>query len=174
MGFLGVHDLLGEETLFREGTRPFSAEALELTTACACSKDDLETVATVHPSIAVKLTRTLGEKLSQMADQLADIAMYDVRDRLIRLMARMAREQGEPTHLGLSLDRHITHDDLASLVGASRVMVSNALGGLREAGLVFVDGQRQFVVSQAVLEGAGALTEPASPPVPPCGCFCRH
>jgi CRP/FNR family cyclic AMP-dependent transcriptional regulator len=174
LGFLGAHDLLGEETLFREGTRPFSAEALEPTTACACSKDDFETLAMHYPNIAAKLTRTLGEKFTQMADQLADIAMYDVRDRLIRLLARLAREQGEPMHLGLSLDRHITHDDLASLVGASRVMVSNALGGLREAGLVLVDGQRRFVVSQALLEEAGALTEPASPPGPPCGCFRRH
>ena len=95
LGFLGSHDLLGEETLIREGTRPFSAEALEPTTACGCSKDDLEALATQHPSIAAKLTRTLGEKLTQTADQLADIAMYDVRERLIRLLARLAQEQGD-------------------------------------------------------------------------------
>ena len=170
LGFLGAHDLLGEETLFREGTRPFSAEALEPTTACGCSKDDLEALATQHPSIAAKLTRTLGEKLTQMADQLADIAMYDVRDRLIRLLARLAREQGEPTHLGLSLDRHITHEDLAALVGASRVMVSNAMGGLRESGLLLVDGQRRFVVSQALLDEAGVSSDPM-PRTPACACF---
>ncbi len=173
LGFLGPHDLLGEETLFREGARSFSAQALEPTTVCACSKDDLETLTTQYPSIAAKLTRTLGEKLSQMADQLADIAMYDVRDRLIRLLARLAQEQGEPTHLGLSLDRHITHDDLAALVGASRVMVSNALGGLRESRLLLVDGQRRFVVSQSLLDEAGAMTDPAPPRTSTCTCFNR-
>lgn len=174
LGFLGVHDLLGEETLFREGTRPFSAEALEPTTACACSKDGLESLAKLYPSIAVKITRTLGEKLSQMADQLADIAMYDVRERLIRLLARLAREQGEPAHLGLSLDRHITHEDLAALVGASRVMVSNALGGLRESSLLLVDSQRRFVVSQALLDKAEVTAKPGSPPTPACSCFRGH
>jgi CRP/FNR family transcriptional regulator len=70
LGFLGAHDLLGEETLFREGTRPFSAEALEPTMVCGCSKEDLEALATQYPSIAAKLTRTLGEKLTQMSGQI--------------------------------------------------------------------------------------------------------
>jgi CRP/FNR family transcriptional regulator, cyclic AMP receptor protein len=171
LGFLGVHDLLGEETLFREGVRPFSAVALEPTTACGCSKDDFEALAALHPSIAARLTRTLGEKLSQMADQLADIAMYEVRERLIRLLARMARENGEHTRLGLCLDRHITHEDLAALVGASRVLVSNALGGLRESNLLLVDGQRRLVVSPALLEQAGISPEPSLSPTSACACF---
>ena len=163
LGFLGPHDLLGEETLFRDGQRAFSAQALEKTTVCARSKNDLETLAALHPSITAKLTRTLGEKLTQMADQLADIAMYGVRDRLIRLLARLGREQGEPTHLGLALDRRITHEDLAALVGASRVMVTAALAGLRESGLLLLDEQRRFVVSPALLAQAACIAD--DPPV---------
>ena len=92
------------------------------------------------------------------------------------IAGKMREHRGDPvlrgpTHLGLSLDRHITHDDLAALVGASRVMVSNAMGGLRETGLVLVDGQRRFVVSQALLNEAGAFTDPASPITTKCVCF---
>ena len=49
-------------------------------------------------------------------------------------------------------------------------MVSNALGGLREARLLLVDGQRRFVVSQALLDEAGASPDP-TPPAPTCACF---
>jgi CRP-like cAMP-binding protein len=171
LGFLGSHDLLGEEILFREGVRSFSAQAMERTTACVCTKEGFESLATSHPVISAKITRTLGEKLSQMSDQLADIAMYDVRNRLIRLLARLAREQGESTHLGLTLDRHITHEDLGALVGASRVMVSNVLLDLRESGLLRMDSQHRFVVSQTLLDQAVLLMEAEPAMTESCVCF---
>jgi CRP-like cAMP-binding protein len=171
LGFLGSHDLLGEEMLFREGVRSFSAQAVERTTACVCTKEGFESLATRLPVISAKITRTLGEKLSQMSDQLADIAMYDVRNRLIRLLARLACEQGESTHLGLTLDQHITHEDLGALVGASRVMVSNVLLDLRESGLLQMDTQRRFIVSQTLLDQAVLLIETEPAMTESCACF---
>ena len=171
LGFLGSHDLLGEEILFREGVRSFSAQAMERTTACVCTKEGFESLATRLPVISAKITRTLGEKLSQMSDQLADIAMYDVRNRLIRLLARLACEQGESTHLGLTLDRHITHEDLGALVGASRVMISNVLLDLRESGLLHMGAQRRFLVRQALLDQAVLLTEAEPAMTESCACF---
>lgn len=171
LGVLTAHDLLGEEMLFREGIRPFSAQALEYTTACVCTKESFESLAATVPVIAAKITRTLGEKLSQMSDQLADIAMYDVRQRLIRLLARLARERNEATHLGLTLDRHITHEDLGALVGASRVMVSNLLLNLSESGLLRTDASRRFIVSRALLEQAALIEQETPVPMEACACF---
>jgi len=170
LGFLNPHDLLGEETLFRDGARSFSAQALEDCGVCVCSKDDFEGLAARFPTISAKITRTLGEKLSQMADRLADMAMYDVRDRVCRELARLARQGGHPTAEGIHLDRRITHDDLSALVGASRVMVSNVLADLRKAGLVVMD-QRHFVVTPELLEETPSQEEPARRPRPNCACF---
>ena len=117
------------------------------------------------------LTKRLGEKLNRMAEHLADVAIYDTRERVARTLVRLAEQYGEETEDGRRLNFRLTHEELGALVGASRVMVTNVLKALKEAGLILSggNGQRIIVARQLLLE---ADTEAeAMPPSPPCLCF---
>lgn len=156
LSFLTLHDLFGEETLFTNSIRSMSAQALETTRICSCEQKDFEELVGSNPDIAVKVIQTLGAKLSQVTEQLADAAVRDVRERVVNSLVRLAREYGQETRQGLRLGFRLTHEDLGALVGASRVMVTNVLHDLRKAGQVVTDDDRRFIVNRGLLSTVNA------------------
>lgn len=172
LGFLSPHDLFGEEVLFNDSTHSLSAQVLENTHLCACYKSDFEALVAQNSAISIKVIKMLGDKLSKMAEQLADIAVYDTQNRVARTLARLAREHGESTEYGRRLNFHLTHEDLGALVGASRVMVTNVLKSLRKAGVVCDDGNRRFTVSNWFLAKPDLSDEiMVGSSAPTCQCF---
>jgi len=153
LGYLGAHDLFGEEILFADIRRSFAAEAVENTRLCACYKSDFEAMLASHPAMATRVIKVMAEKLSRLTEHLADVAIYDARDRVLRTLGRLARDHGQAIGSGIRLDFRLTHDDLGALIGASRVMVTNVLKSLREEGLVYSDNEeRRLVVAPRLLE----------------------
>jgi CRP-like cAMP-binding protein len=172
LGFLSPHDLFGEEILFNDSTYTLSALALENTHLCACYKSDFEALLAQNLAISTKVIKMLGDKLSKMAEQLADIAVYDTQNRVARTLVRLAREHGESTENGRRLNFHLTHDDLGALVGASRVMVTNVLKSLRKAGVVRDDRERRFTVSNWFLAEPDLVEDSeVIQTTPACQCF---
>lgn len=173
LGFLTLHDLFGEEILFADNLRTFSAQAVEPTRICACFKSDFERLVAENSTISQKVIRTLGQKLSRMAEHLADVAVYGTQERVARTLARLAREYGEPVKLGRRLNFRLTHEELGAMVGASRVMVTNVLKSLEYAGVVSSDENgHKFVVSDRLLADTEIIAEaPVIPRAPPCQCF---
>ena len=103
------------------------------------------------PDIAMKVIQTLGQKLNQTSEQLADFALHGVRERVANILVRLAKGYGEETHQGFHLNFRLTHDDLGALVGASRVMVTNVLQDLRKTGDISTDDRRRFIVNAKLL-----------------------
>jgi CRP-like cAMP-binding protein len=170
LGYLGVHDLFGEEILFADNIRTFNASAVEDTRVCACFKTDMETMLSSHPAVAARVIKVMANRLSQLTEQLADVAIYDARHRMMRTLGRLARTGGERTEDGgVRLAFRLTHDDLAALIGTSRVMVTNVLKSLREEGLVSTDPElRRLVVAPRLL----TEDNETAPDVPARRCLC--
>lgn len=172
LGFLSPHNLFGEELLFTDTVRTMSAQAMDRVRICACEKHDFERLVGSNTGMAMKVVQTLGKKVHQLTEQLADLAMYDVQQRVARLLARLAREYGQETHQGLRLNLRLTHAEVGAMVGASRVMVSNVLQELRQAGYVSTDGHQRFVINPALLAttetGIEAEEGTITPPLCPC------
>ena len=174
LGYLTAHDMFGEEILFSDSRRAFSAQATEPTRACACYKADFEGLIAQNSAISKKVIQALGRKLNSMAEHLADVAIYDTRRRVARTLARLAKDYGDPTDEGRRLNFRLTHEELGALVGASRVMVTNVLKSLGDEGSVYSDERaHRFVVSRELLAVAEAEApeEVPPPPEPPCACY---
>ena len=173
LGYLTTHDLLGEEVLFADNLRTFSAQAMEPTRICACFKQDFEAMVAQNSDISRKVIQTLGQKLNRMAEQLSDVAIHDTRERVSRTLARLAREYGEPTEEGVRINFRLTHEELGALVGASRVMVTNVLKSLAESGAVHSeDSLKRFVVNHSLMAHMEKDREAGvDAPEPPCPCF---
>jgi CRP-like cAMP-binding protein len=87
----------------------------------------------------------LGQRMALAEARVAEIATHSVRSRLLHVLRRMALESGVCDSRGWAIADHITQEELASMVGASRVSVSHALGALRAAGQILVTGRRIVV-----------------------------
>jgi len=149
LGVLHADEMCGENALFQEGLHPFAAQAIEQSFVCSCSKADFHQLLLQNPSIAVKVIQALGQRLNEYTDQMASLALEDVKSRLRRTMQRLARQYGVPTARGIRLEVPLSQQSLASLVGASRVMVANVLKRMRQEGLLDYDGKHYYLREQA-------------------------
>jgi len=150
LGILKDDDLFGENTFFEEAVHSMSAQALENTFICSCSKKNLPLLLK-NPAISLKIIQYLGEMIQNYTDQVANIAFRDVKGRVSSTLLRLAREYGCQSDAGTIIDIDLTHQDLASLVNASRVMVSYVLRDLREVGAISTKDQRFTLLSREKL-----------------------
>lgn len=152
LGYLTPNQLFGEEILFNDAIRTIAAVAVEDTKLCACYKNDFENLLSQNSQIAVKVIKALSDKINHITEALADMAIYDTQVRLARTLARLAKEHGEDVCDGRRLNFRLTHDDLGSLVGASRVRVTNVMKSLKKSGIIKDDIDHKLVVSQWFLK----------------------
>lgn len=87
------------------------------------------------PGAARRLAQVLAERLDDdHPPPMSDRTRVEVRlaDRIVRLDERLAGRNTIDGELRVSL----THDDLASWIGATRAVTTRAMGGLRDRGLI--------------------------------------
>jgi CRP/FNR family transcriptional regulator len=100
------------------------------------------TVIPIDPHYALKDQKLSGHILHNLASQLRrsreaiDNAELPVGARLARVLLQLGERFGQETGMGpgVSLPLQMTHEDLASLVGSSRVTVTRVMGELRQEG----------------------------------------
>ncbi|GAB6172229.1 Crp/Fnr family transcriptional regulator [Paradesulfitobacterium aromaticivorans] len=136
LDILEVDSIFGENSIFDEQFHSMTAQVLEPSFICTCTKADFEKMILQNPAAGLRLLKFLGKRLNNYTDQMADMAFHDVRNRLLKTLQRLASNYGKPVNEGLLLTIHLTHEDLASLVNASRVMITYTLNKLKEEGLI--------------------------------------
>lgn len=136
LSVLGTEDFFGES--FLSGLERHTSDAVALTdrvVACPVCMDKFLVLAARVPNVALALARVMAGRIRELEAQL-EATTAPVSARVGEALLAYARRFGEPggtlTHLKLDL----THEELASFVGSTRVTVTNALGELRDLGLV--------------------------------------
>lgn len=144
LDILKENDIFGENTIFEDTQNTMNAKTIEDTFVCTCSRNDLPELLK-NPMIALKIIKFLGDKLNNYTEQVAAMAFKDVKARILGTMIRLAKEYGEITTKGVKINILLNHQDLATLVNASRVMVTNTLNELKKEKLIEVN-QRTFYI----------------------------
>lgn len=107
------------------------AEALEPTELCLMSRADVRELLFADPRIALRIAEALSTRIDELEQRLTDLGSKTIDERLASMLCALARrEPGAPIKL--------THQQLASLVGASRERVTTALGEFLREDLVAV------------------------------------
>lgn len=144
LDILEVDSIFGENSIFDEQFHTMNAQVLEPSFICTCTKGDFEKMILQNPAAGLRLLKFLGKRLNNYTDQMADMAFHDVKNRLLKTLHRLASNYGKPVNEGLLITIHLTHEDLASLVNASRVMITYTLNKLKEEGLISYN--RNFLI----------------------------
>jgi len=76
----------------------------------------------------------VAQQLRNMENLAVDLSLYDVYGRIVRLFARFVENSdGTPR---LRLINHLSHEELASMVGSVRKVVNRALQRLKDEGVI--------------------------------------
>jgi CRP/FNR family transcriptional regulator len=169
LALLEPGDLFGALTP-DESTELKQVEAFDPSIVCHLTRDLFEDVLRQAPEVAVQVVRILARRLQTAEREVRDLALRDVPGRLASLLLRLSEEYGERRERGTRLSFHLTHQDLARMIGSTRETVTTTLNRFLEDGLIAVDHRIVIVLDherlRAVADGgpvSGAPVRPASP-----------
>ncbi len=141
LGYRKPGDFIGENILTDSTTYPCSAWCQEETLVCGFSKSQFDALILEHPHIGLQIIRNMSERITWLSDQVGNLTVTNIEDRLYRVLQNVAREQGIEDERGYVLHFTITHEELGFLIGAHRVSVTRAMNTLKQNGKIAVDGK---------------------------------
>ncbi len=93
------------------------------------------------------ILRGLDQRLQQSEAIQSILGSRHIQERLYRFLLLLGKEIGEPVSGGMRLTARLTHQQLASTIGTTRVTVTRILGKLQENGTIRFDSGRHMVVA---------------------------
>jgi CRP-like cAMP-binding protein len=143
---------VAELPVFDGGNYPASAAAVDDAQLLFVSKQDFHSLCLVHPKVALKVLRVVGNRLRRLVGIIEELSFTTVRSRLISLLLRLAREQarGAAAHVQITLPA--SNQELAAHIGTVRELVSRNISRLQAEGLIKVDGRTVTIPKLAALQ----------------------
>ena len=152
---LAVHragDLFGEMALLDAEPRSASASTMEDTEMATLNRIDFHEVLERHPEAQRAIIEVLVERLRATNQSIQDAYLLDVPGRLARRLMLIADEHGNDTERGRDIGLRVSQQELANMIGASRVAVNKQLQAWRQRGIVDVTRQRVVILKPAALQ----------------------
>jgi CRP/FNR family cyclic AMP-dependent transcriptional regulator len=144
---LGPGEYFGELTLLDGEARCASVMATEACNLLVLSRSKFAECWVSHPHIYLKLLKDLSSRIRQLTDQLKCVASMDVYQRVAKLLGDLAVRQDETP----VVMQHLTQQDIANRICASREMVSRVLQDLVAGGYITLE-RRQIVIKKKLPE----------------------
>lgn len=142
LAYLGKGDFFGEMALLTGDTRSADVVAAADCTILSLSERDFEEHILENPGLSVALLKELAGRLRCASRKIGDLVLFDVYRRVARTLRSLAEEEECDGQKVLIVKKRPTHQELASLVGTSREMVTRALKELSEEGCIEIEGRR--------------------------------
>lgn len=136
LGILGKGNVFGEIDSFSLGTRDIFIETMEETLLCSLQKDDFEKFLVERPQIALKLLQLLSERLKERDALLEQLALGDIRDRVLHLLLKLSDQFGVKEGEYHKIDLPITHQELANMIGSTRESITIVLNELAQEDII--------------------------------------
>lgn len=144
-------DTFGEVPVLDGGKNPATVETLEASQVAMVPTKVLFALVEQRPEVATALLRHVARRLRTFTELVEQMGQQTVRARLSRYLYHLAREEGVQTPEGVLVRRTLTQQDLASLVGSVREVVSRTLRTMAEDGVVEVSRKEILVRDLAAL-----------------------
>lgn len=137
LSMLGTGEMFGEMGVIDDHPRSATVVSTEPCDLVVIPKEDFKACLAENFEVSLYIIRNLVKRLRNADRKIESLALIDVNGRVARLLLEMAEiENGRKV-----VRRHITRQDIAKTIGASREMVSRVMRDLQLQGLIEeVDG----------------------------------
>lgn len=133
----GPGEILGEVSLLQDQKEISSAVAMEKTYVCSFSRQQFKSLIQEDSSLAWRIISYLGKKRYESLQKQGEENRQTVKERLLNLFYRLAGKYGQKNEGGgLLIDLKVTQQELADMIGSSRVMIVQAIKELKEANII--------------------------------------
>src|SRR5215218_356543 len=141
----GAH--FGELALIDDQPRSAHVIAMEDAQLLILRREDFRRRVDANPSVAWALLCELSRRLRRADEKIGGLVLLDVPGRISRLLLDLSAETSNGT-----IDKPLTHQTIAQMIGASRETVSRAMKEFQEEGLIRVERRRIAVANREALE----------------------
>jgi CRP/FNR family cyclic AMP-dependent transcriptional regulator len=141
----GAH--FGELALIDDQPRSAHVIAMEDAQLLILRREDFRRRVEANASVAWALLTELSRRLRRADVKIGGLVLLDVPGRIARLLLDLANETGSD-----AIEKPLTHQTIAQMIGASRETVSRAMKEFQDAGLITVERRRISVGDREALE----------------------
>jgi CRP-like cAMP-binding protein len=141
----GAH--FGELALIDDQPRSAHVIAMEDAQLLILRREDFRRRVEANPSVAWALLTELSRRLRRADNKIGGLVLLDVPGRIARLLLDLADEAGSSI-----IEKPLTHQTIAQMIGASRETVSRAMKEFQDAGLITVERRRIGLGDRDALE----------------------
>ena len=146
LGLLGVGEHFGELSLIDDRPRSAHVIAMEQSSILVLRREDFRRRVESSPVVAWALLQELSRRLRRADDKIGTLVLLDVPGRIARMLLEAAAECGNDL-----IEKPLTHQTIAQVIGASRETVSRALREFQDKGWVTTERRRLRVVNKGAL-----------------------
>jgi len=146
LGVLGIGEHFGELSLIDDQPRSAHVIAMEDSVLLVLRRDDFRRRVEATPAVAWALLSELSRRLRRADGKIGGLVLLDVPGRIARLLLDFAAEGG-----GDTIEKPLTHQTIAQMIGASRETVSRAMREFQDAGWIGVAHRRISVTDRPAL-----------------------
>ena len=138
-------DIFGELSLFDEDPHPLTAEVVDDARLLIIPWNEMEKMIQNRPSLAIKIIEALSKKTRLLTSQVRELVFQDAAGRLASLISRLADDFGREIEEGTVIDLVLTHQEIANLIGSSRVTVTKLINRFIDDGLLTIK-KRKIII----------------------------
>lgn len=148
LAFVDEGELFGELALVDDAPRGEFAEAADPTELLAIPREELFRLVEARPDLAFQITKLVGLRRRRIESRLRNILFRNNRQRVAGILLELLESHGERDGHGWLIRLKLSHQELASLIGATRETVTIVLGQLQLDGLIRVRRRAITVVDR--------------------------
>jgi CRP/FNR family cyclic AMP-dependent transcriptional regulator len=147
LGVLGVGEHFGELSLIDEQPRSAHVIAMDDAQMLVLRREDFKARVERSPAVAWALLQGLSRRLRRADEKIGGLVLLDVPGRIARLLLDAATEGGSDR-----IEKPLTHQTIAQMIGASRETVSRAMKEFQEANWIAVERRQIQLTDRPALE----------------------
>ena len=142
---LNPGEVFGELSLIGEEKRRDFAIAMEDSTACIMSVDDMKSMMRNHTGLSLFMMRILGSRVLEMEQRLESLVFKDSRTRIVEFLRDLADKKGQRVGYEMLVRKFFTHQEIANLTATSRQTVTTVLNELRGKNILTFNRRRLLI-----------------------------
>jgi CRP/FNR family transcriptional regulator, cyclic AMP receptor protein len=128
----GIGEPFGDLGLIEEAPYVGTAVTLTQTTLIVVPRTSFGACLAAHPDLALQFLRLAAQRIDHLSSLAQSLAFADVQSRITALLSALAQEQKGD----LVVERRLTHQEIADLIGATRETVSRVMKELYGSGCI--------------------------------------
>lgn len=145
-------EMCGLAEVARGGGRSVSAVACSETDALKLNHDVFNDFLVHHPQASFLMIQMLACRLRGLGDMLVNLVSDDVTTRVAKLILRLAARYGRRDDDEVILDIHLTHQEMADMIGTSRQTLTGVLNDLKRQGILNICNRTIRIESEKSLD----------------------